>query len=74
MDCRQELCPNWPGQGCLSGILECPTKEEFVCWKHDDCSSPDECSDNSIEAWRASHDTTACGGMQNGCSACAHIW
>lgn len=27
MDCRQELCPNWPGQGCLSGILDCQEPE-----------------------------------------------
>lgn len=59
--------------------MNCPTEEPeepevWLCYKHDDCSSPDECSDNSIEAWRASHDTTSCGGMQNGCSACAHIW
>jgi hypothetical protein len=21
--CRMELCPNWPGEGCMKGVLDC---------------------------------------------------
>jgi len=22
--CLQEMCPNWPGIGCVNGMIECP--------------------------------------------------
>lgn len=28
-DCGQELCPFWPGQGCLNGVLDCPEPEDL---------------------------------------------
>ena len=50
-------------------------EETFECWKgHTDCTSDEECSANGFREWEASHDTTECGGMQNGCQLCAHIW
>jgi hypothetical protein len=26
--CHQELCPNWPGEGCLRGVLDCPDEAD----------------------------------------------
>jgi hypothetical protein len=84
--CNAELCINWTGSGCICDVMgldkadarrEEATAEpepEWVCYKHDDCESADDCSEQSYADWKASHDTTSCGGMQNGCSACAHTW
>lgn len=66
-----------PLQGIPSSM---PVEEEqelksFECWKgHSDCTSKETCSENSYKDWENSHDTTECGGMQNGCQLCAHIW
>jgi hypothetical protein len=49
--------------------------ESFECWKgHSDCDSADKCAENSYADWENSHDTTECGGMQNHCQLCMHIW
>jgi hypothetical protein len=53
--------------------MHCP-EPGWTCYKHDDCTDAESCSEQSYADWQASHDTTSCGGMQNGCSACAHIW
>lgn len=28
--CRQELCPNWPGEGCVRGVMDCETQNPEV--------------------------------------------
>ena len=28
-DCRAELCPNWPGEGCVRGVVDCPAGDDF---------------------------------------------
>jgi hypothetical protein len=63
--------------GLDKGAAELSAPEETaerVCWKHEDCESEEACSEQSYADWQASHDTTSCGGMQSGCSLCAHIW
>lgn len=27
MRCAREECPNWPGEGCLRGVVDCPVDE-----------------------------------------------
>ncbi len=49
--------------------------EVFECFiGHSDCDSEDKCTENRYQDWKNSHDTEECGGMQNGCQLCAHIW
>lgn len=52
-----------------------PEPEVFECFVgHSDCDSEEKCTENRYQDWKNSHDTEECGGMQNGCQLCAHIW
>lgn len=67
----------------LQGIGHCvetkaeepPAAEPFECFiGHAGCDSEEKCTENRYQDWKNSHDTEECGGMQNGCQLCAHIW
>lgn len=59
----------------LQGISPVMVEESFECFVgHDNCTSEEQCTENRYKDWENSHDTTECGGMQNGCQLCAHIW
>ena len=67
--------PPLQGIGTTQTVVEEPEPEPFECFiGHDDCDTEEKCTENRYQDWKNSHDTEECGGMQNGCQLCAHIW
>lgn len=72
MTCRAELCPNWPGHGCVDGLLtdcpETPVDDDTIPEDHaylTDCNCDHEPEQHGwmgceAEVWLGDLGTTEC--------------